>query len=115
MVAVLGVVATIVAVSRQREAVARREAEAAELLALGRLELDDHPTAALAHAVASLERVPASSKEGLGDIAMRNATDAALELIDSLTLTYNKVRQDAITKEMLDIAGGAEALAQSQS
>jgi F-type H+-transporting ATPase subunit gamma len=46
-------------------------------------------------------------------VAMRNATENAKELISDLTLTYNKVRQDAITKEMLDIAGGAEALAQA--
>jgi F-type H+-transporting ATPase subunit gamma len=43
-------------------------------------------------------------------VAMRNATENAKDLISDLTLTYNKVRQDAITKEMLDIAGGAEAL-----
>lgn len=43
-------------------------------------------------------------------IAMRNATDAAGELIDSLTLAANKARQWRITKEMLEIASGAEAL-----
>ena len=48
-------------------------------------------------------------------VAMRNATENANELIDDLTLTYNKARQEAITKEMLDIAGGAEALAQVKS
>lgn len=46
-------------------------------------------------------------------VAMRNATENANELVDDLTLTYNKVRQEAITKEMLDIAGGAEAMAQA--
>ena len=46
-------------------------------------------------------------------VAMRNATNNANELVSDLTLTYNKVRQDAITKEMLDIAGGAEALAKA--
>ncbi|MGB8644122.1 MAG: ATP synthase F1 subunit gamma [Anaerolineae bacterium] len=46
-------------------------------------------------------------------VAMRNATDNANDLIESLTLLRNKVRQTAITKEMLDIAGGAEALRQS--
>jgi F-type H+-transporting ATPase subunit gamma len=46
-------------------------------------------------------------------VAMRNATENANELIGDLTLVYNKVRQDAITKEMLDIAGGAEALAKA--
>ena len=43
-------------------------------------------------------------------VAMRNATDSANDLIDHLTLTYYRARQEAITKEMLDIAGGAEAL-----
>ncbi|MCS7087853.1 MAG: ATP synthase F1 subunit gamma [Thermoflexales bacterium] len=43
-------------------------------------------------------------------IAMRNATDNASELIVSLTLSYNKARQQSITSELLDIAGGAEAL-----
>jgi len=42
--------------------------------------------------------------------AMRNATDNATDLIGSLTLVYNKARQAAITKELLDIVGGAEAL-----
>ena len=46
-------------------------------------------------------------------VAMRNATENANELVDDLTLTYNKARQEAITTEMLDIAGGAEALAQA--
>jgi len=46
-------------------------------------------------------------------VAMRNATENAKELIGDLTLSYNKARQEAITKEMLDIAGGAEALAQA--
>lgn len=43
-------------------------------------------------------------------VSMRNATDNAKELIDELTLTYNKARQEAITKELLDIVGGAAAL-----
>jgi F-type H+-transporting ATPase subunit gamma len=46
-------------------------------------------------------------------VAMRNATDNANELIDSYTLLRNKVRQGAITREMLDIVGGAEALRQT--
>lgn len=46
-------------------------------------------------------------------IAMKNATDNATELAGALTLEYNKARQQSITNEMLDIAGGAEALAQS--
>lgn len=45
-------------------------------------------------------------------VAMRNATENANALVDDLTLSYNKARQLAITSEMLDIVGGAEALAQ---
>jgi F-type H+-transporting ATPase subunit gamma len=44
-------------------------------------------------------------------MAMRNATDNANELAKSLQLDYNKARQQSITSDMLDIAGGAEALA----
>ena len=44
-------------------------------------------------------------------IAMSNATDNAGKLIDDLTLEMNKARQAAITKEILEIVGGAEALA----
>ena len=43
-------------------------------------------------------------------VAMRNATDNAKDLIDDLTLTFYRARQEAITTEMIDIAGGAEAL-----
>lgn len=46
-------------------------------------------------------------------IAMRNATDNANELVGALQLQYNKVRQSLITNDILDIAGGAEALAQA--
>ncbi len=45
-------------------------------------------------------------------VAMRNAREAADELIGDLTLTYNKARQQAITMELLDIAGGSSALAE---
>jgi len=48
-------------------------------------------------------------------VAMRNATDSALDLVGNLTLHYNKARQQGITSELLDIAGGAEALAQSRA
>jgi F-type H+-transporting ATPase subunit gamma len=47
-------------------------------------------------------------------VAMRNATDNAQRLIEDLTLSYHRARQTAITREMLDIASGAEALKQSQ-
>lgn len=43
-------------------------------------------------------------------VAMRNATDAAGDIISELTLAANKARQTRITKEMLEIASGAEAL-----
>jgi F-type H+-transporting ATPase subunit gamma len=43
-------------------------------------------------------------------VAMRNATDNATTLTDDLTISYNKARQQSITGELLDIAGGAEAL-----
>jgi len=43
-------------------------------------------------------------------VAMKNATDSAIELGSALQLMYNKARQQTITNEMLDIAGGAEAL-----
>jgi len=43
-------------------------------------------------------------------VAMRNATDNALELVDELTLEMNKARQAMITGELLDIVGGAAAV-----
>jgi F-type H+-transporting ATPase subunit gamma len=43
-------------------------------------------------------------------VAMRNATDNAKELVGALQLAYNKVRQQGITNDILDIVGGAEAL-----
>ncbi|MCX6035401.1 MAG: ATP synthase F1 subunit gamma [Chloroflexi bacterium] len=46
-------------------------------------------------------------------VAMRNATDNALELVGDLQLQYNKARQQTITNDLLDIAGGAEALAKA--
>ncbi len=48
-------------------------------------------------------------------VAMRNATDSAHDLIGALTLRYNKARQQGITSELLDIAGGAEALNQAMA
>src|SRR5262245_11070354 len=45
--------------------------------------------------------------------AMEAATKNAKEMIDVLTIQYNKARQERITKELLDIVGGAEALRQS--
>jgi len=43
-------------------------------------------------------------------VSMENATDNAEDMIKNLTLEFNKARQASITKEMLEIVGGAEAL-----
>ncbi|MGB5236425.1 MAG: ATP synthase F1 subunit gamma [Flavobacteriaceae bacterium] len=51
-----------------------------------------------------------ASEHGARMTAMHKATDNASELIDELTLTYNKARQASITNEILEIVGGAEAL-----
>jgi F-type H+-transporting ATPase subunit gamma len=51
-----------------------------------------------------------ASEQSARMVAMRNATDAAGDLIDEITLAANKARQTRITKEMLEIASGAEAL-----
>jgi F-type H+-transporting ATPase subunit gamma len=52
-----------------------------------------------------------ASKQSAQMVAMRNATENAIELIEDLTLMYNKARQESITTELLDITGGAAALA----
>jgi F-type H+-transporting ATPase subunit gamma len=52
----------------------------------------------------------ATSEQAARMTAMDNATRNCKELINSLTLIYNKARQSAITKELMDIVGGAEAL-----
>jgi F-type H+-transporting ATPase subunit gamma len=44
--------------------------------------------------------------------AMEAATKNAKDMIEVLTIQYNKARQEKITKELLDIVGGAEALKQ---
>jgi len=51
-----------------------------------------------------------ASEHGARMTAMHKATDNATELRDALLLTYNKARQAAITNEILEIVGGAEAL-----
>jgi len=48
-------------------------------------------------------------------VAMRAATENAEGLVEDLTLSYNRARQEAITTELLDIAGGAEALAEARA
>ncbi|MCL2140561.1 MAG: ATP synthase F1 subunit gamma [Dehalococcoidia bacterium] len=52
-----------------------------------------------------------ASEQSARMIAMRSATENANELIGDLTLVYNKARQESITTELLDIIGGAAALA----
>ena len=54
-----------------------------------------------------------ASEHGARMTAMGKATDNAGELLKELKLTYNRTRQAAITKEILEIVGGAEALASS--
>jgi len=54
-----------------------------------------------------------ASEHGARMTAMGNATDNAEEIIEKLTLSYNRARQAAITKEISEIVGGAEALKSS--
>jgi F-type H+-transporting ATPase subunit gamma len=51
-----------------------------------------------------------ASEQSARMVAMRNATESANDLLQSLTLAYYKARQEAITSELLDIVGGASAI-----
>jgi len=51
-----------------------------------------------------------ASEFGARMTAMENATNNAKDMISNLTLEFNKARQASITRELLDIVGGAEAL-----
>jgi F-type H+-transporting ATPase subunit gamma len=51
-----------------------------------------------------------ASEHAMRMVAMKNATDNAKELIDDYTLELNTARQAAITHELAEITGGAEAL-----
>ena len=51
-----------------------------------------------------------ASEEAARMSAMENATKAANDMINSLTLQFNKARQASITRELMDIVGGVEAL-----
>jgi F-type H+-transporting ATPase subunit gamma len=51
-----------------------------------------------------------ASEQSARMVAMRNATENSNGMIADLTLVYNKARQDQITRELLDITGGVEAL-----
>ena len=56
-----------------------------------------------------------AAEQGARMVAMDNATTNAEELLHQLRLKYNRARQDAITKEILEITSGAEALAKGGS
>ena len=51
-----------------------------------------------------------ASEQSARMVAMRNATDNANEMVEDLTLVMNKVRQESITGELLDIVGGVAAV-----
>ena len=51
-----------------------------------------------------------ASEQSMRMLAMKNATDNASDLIDDITLAYNNARQAAITQELAEITGGAEAM-----
>ncbi len=51
-----------------------------------------------------------ASEHSMRMLAMKNATDNASEIIDTLTLEFNTARQSAITQELAEITGGAEAI-----
>ena len=51
-----------------------------------------------------------ASKESVRMMAMRNATDAASDMVEDLTLTYNQLRQTKITQEIAEISAGSAAL-----
>ena len=52
-----------------------------------------------------------ASEQSARMVAMRNASDSAGEMVSDLTLTLNKVRQESITNELLDLASGSAAQA----
>ncbi|MBU0516099.1 MAG: F0F1 ATP synthase subunit gamma, partial [Proteobacteria bacterium] len=54
-----------------------------------------------------------TSEQAARMTAMDNATRACKDMINDLTLAFNKARQAAITTELMDIVGGAEALAKA--
>jgi F-type H+-transporting ATPase subunit gamma len=68
--------------------------------------LRSYVEAAILHALLEAE----ASEHGARMTAMDAATNNAVEMIDHLTLEMNRARQAAITKELMDIVGGAEAL-----
>lgn len=55
-----------------------------------------------------------ASEQAARMVAMQNATNNAKDVVNALTLLYNKARQEKITKEILDITSGAVAMEQSE-
>ena len=51
-----------------------------------------------------------ASEQSMRMMAMKSATDNATDLIEDLTLAFNTARQAAITQELAEISGGAEAM-----
>jgi WD40 repeat protein len=86
----LSAVAAVIAVSRQQAVEEARRREAGELLALGRLELDDHPTAGLAYALASLETAdnPATRRFAVETLA-HGAAASVLPEADSVDFSHD--------------------------
>jgi F-type H+-transporting ATPase subunit gamma len=77
-------------------------------------ELLDHATRRVLEAEVLQAILEArASEQAARMMAMMNATDNAKELIEDLTLTYNDARQAAITQELAEISGGAEAISQA--
>jgi F-type H+-transporting ATPase subunit gamma len=97
------------------------QAEAAETVLNAEYLIEPDPATVLEYLLPSLVDMQLyqavlesqASEHSARMVAMRAATDASKELVEDLRLTYNKARQTAITSEILDIAGGAEALAQA--
>ena len=69
------------------------------------------PAAPAAAAVTEARLENAASEQAARMTAMDNATKNASEMIDSLTLIYNRARQANITRELIEIVSGADALA----
>ena len=68
------------------------------------------PEAEAPAAAPEAPQAPQAAEQAARMMAMDNATKNAEELIDDLVLVLNKIRQAGITKELLEIVGGAEAL-----
>ncbi len=72
--------------------------------------LDELVQTAVSTEIELCQRESAASEQGARMAAMENATKNASDLIDGLTLVYNKARQASITKELMEIVSGVEAM-----